>query len=76
MIMMIRCYSAGFISINTDKSFIQCLIILLSYMASLSDKSKRIRYEILSTELLIHVANITSFFLDLSDSAEKVGPYS
>ena len=53
-------------------SFLQCLAILLSSMASLTDKSKHIRYEILSTELLIHVANITSFFLDLSDDDEMV----
>lgn len=60
------------ISETMDKEFVQCLVILLSCVASWSDRSERIRYWILSTELLIHVANVISFFVDLSDSSEPV----
>ena len=60
------------ISESMDKEFIQCLVILLSCFASWSDKSERIRYKMINTEMLIHVANVVSFFVDLSNDSEPV----
>ena len=60
------------VSATMNKEFIQSLTILLSCFSSLSDKSDVIKYKILQTELLVHVANVISFFSDLPEDSEAV----
>lgn len=57
---------------KTDKVFLQSLNILLSLLGSLSDSSIQMRYKIMQTELLIHLANVISLLSGLTENEEMV----
>ena len=70
--MMVYLIFLDLISDKTDKVFLQSLNVLLSFLGSLSDICVRMRYRIMRTDLLIHLANVISFFSDLDDNEEMV----
>lgn len=60
------------VSAETDRVFLQSINVLISLLGNLSDATEEMRYKIMTTDLLIHLANIVSFFSELSEDEEKV----
>lgn len=60
------------VSAETDRVFLQSINVLISLLGNLSDATEEMRYKIMTTDLLIHLANTVSFFSELSEDEEKV----